>query len=83
MQRFCPMERLKYCETDCGWFDEEKHECAMLVLAKATHAADPQRHAAIRLQETVNLNNIEVQNKLLKYLDEASEALTAEMHKEE
>ena len=54
----------------------------MLVLAKATHATDPQRYAAIRLQETVNLNNIEVQNKLLKYLDEASEALAAEMHKE-
>lgn len=81
--KFCPMRELKHCELDCAWFDEEKRECAMLVLAKATHATNPQRYAAIRLQETVNLNNIEVQNKLLKYLDKASEALAAEMHKEE
>ena len=81
--KICPMRESKHCELDCAWFDEEKRECAMLVLAKATHATDPQRYAAIRLQETVNLNNIEVQNKLLKYLDEASEALAAEMHKEE
>lgn len=67
------------CWDGCAWYDTEKKKCAVLVLAEATHTPSPERIASIQLAETVNLNNLQIQKKVLEYLDMANEALKKEM----
>lgn len=78
--KVCPMrDHIGSCRHDCGWWDDEKEKCAILVLAESTYKVSPERMASIQLAEKINLNNMQIQKKTLEYLDIANEALKEEM----